>query len=189
MCNRPGCGILGWLFKSCLNAPGQRGILSLGDARQETSLGVGLLKKIVASKKEFIGRSYENCYFQCRNSAVYLQLRRRWHSNSTWNWFHVFRYKRLFSFCYWRGILSTPSSFSSGRSIQEGQFSFPEVGAPYNHGSKQELHEWQHGAVMIGSTHHLTLELVTGIHPRNVWFGLVLWHINHCRSFNANSFL
>ena len=22
-----------------------------------------------------------------------------------------------------------------------------------------------------------------------MWFGLVLWHINHCRSFNAKSFL
>ena len=34
-----------------------RSVLSLGDARQETSLDVGLLKKIVAGKKEFIGRS------------------------------------------------------------------------------------------------------------------------------------
>ena len=78
--------------------------LSLGEAWQETSLDVGLLKKIVAGKKEFIGRSY---HFQCRNSAVHLLLRRRWHSNSTWNWFYVFSYERLFSFCYWQGILST----------------------------------------------------------------------------------
>ena len=34
-----------------------KGILSLGDAWRETSLDVGLLKKIVAGKKEFIGRS------------------------------------------------------------------------------------------------------------------------------------
>ena len=33
------------------------GILSLGDPQQETSLDVGLPKKIVAGKKEFIGRS------------------------------------------------------------------------------------------------------------------------------------
>ena len=42
----------------------EEGILSLRDAQQEMSLDVGLLKKIVAGKKEFIGRSYENCYFQ-----------------------------------------------------------------------------------------------------------------------------
>ena len=42
----------------------ERGIFSPGDAWQETSLGVGLLKKIVTGKKEFIGRSYENCYFR-----------------------------------------------------------------------------------------------------------------------------
>ena len=30
----------------------ERGVFSLGDARQEMSLGVGLLKKIVAGKKE-----------------------------------------------------------------------------------------------------------------------------------------
>ena len=77
-----------------------KGVLSLGDARQETSLGVGLLK--IVAGKEFIGRSYKNCYFQRRNSAVHL----RWHSNSTWNWFHVFNYERLFSFCSWRGTLS-----------------------------------------------------------------------------------
>ena len=52
-----------------------RGVLSPGDAQQETSLGLGLLKKIVAGKKEFIGRSYENCHFQHRNSAVHLLLR------------------------------------------------------------------------------------------------------------------
>ena len=40
----------------------REGVLSLGDA-QETSLGVGLLKKIVASQKEFIGRSYVNRHF------------------------------------------------------------------------------------------------------------------------------
>ena len=85
----------------------RRGVLSLCDAWQEMSLGVGLLKKIVAGKKEFTGRSYENCHFYCRNLAVHLLLRWRWHSNSTWNWFHVFSYERLFSFCYWRGILST----------------------------------------------------------------------------------
>ena len=45
--------------------------------------------------------------------AVHLLLRRWRHSNSTWNWFHVFSYKRLFSFCYWRGILSTSHLFSS----------------------------------------------------------------------------
>ena len=39
------------------------GILSLADA-QEMTLDVGLLKKIVAGKKEFMGRSWENCYFQ-----------------------------------------------------------------------------------------------------------------------------
>ena len=61
---------------------GERGVLSLGDARQETSLGVGLLKKIVAGKKEFIGRSYENCHFQRRNSAVHFLFRRTQHSNS-----------------------------------------------------------------------------------------------------------
>ena len=87
----------------------ERGV---GDTQQETNLGVGLLK-IVAGKKEFIGRSYENCHFQCRNSAVHLLLRRQWHSNSTWNWFHVFSYERLFSFSYWRGILSTPIFFQS----------------------------------------------------------------------------
>ena len=38
----------------------------------ETSLDIGLLKKIVAGKKEFIGRSYENCHFQRRNLAVHL---------------------------------------------------------------------------------------------------------------------
>ena len=58
---------------------GERGDLSLGDTRQETSLGVGLLKKIVASKKEFIGRSYENCYFQHRNSAVPLSIKKMTH--------------------------------------------------------------------------------------------------------------
>ena len=91
--------------------PGEkRGILSLGNARQGMSLGVGLLKKIVAGKKKFIGRSYENCHFQCRNLAVHLLLR-RWHSNSTWNQFHVFIYKRLFSFCYRWGMLFTPNFF------------------------------------------------------------------------------
>ena len=40
----------------------KRGVLSLGDVQQEMSLGVGLLKKIVAGKKEFIGRSYENSF-------------------------------------------------------------------------------------------------------------------------------
>ena len=35
---------------------GQRGVLSLGDTRQETSLGVGLLKKIVAGGKKEIHR-------------------------------------------------------------------------------------------------------------------------------------
>ena len=74
----------------------ERGFLSLGNAWQETSLGVGLLRKIVAGKKEFIGRSYENCHFQRRNLAVHLLLRRQQHSNSTWNWFHVFSYERLF---------------------------------------------------------------------------------------------
>ena len=73
-------------------------VLSLSDAWWETSLGVGLLKKIVADKKGFIGRSYENCHFQCRNSAVHLLLRRWRHSNSIWNWFHMFSYKRLFFF-------------------------------------------------------------------------------------------
>ena len=34
-----------------------KGILSLGDAWPETSLDVGLLKKIIAGKKEFIERS------------------------------------------------------------------------------------------------------------------------------------
>ena len=53
----------------------REGILSLGDARQETSLGIGLLEKIVAGKKEFLGRSCENHYFQRRNSAVHLLLR------------------------------------------------------------------------------------------------------------------
>ena len=62
---------------------GRRGVLSLGNARQETSLGVGLLKKIVAGKKEFIGKRYENCHFQRRNSAVHLLARRRRHGNST----------------------------------------------------------------------------------------------------------
>ena len=52
-----------------------RRFLRLGDL--ESSLDVGLLKKIIAGKKEFIGISYENCYFQCRNSAVHLLLRRR----------------------------------------------------------------------------------------------------------------
>ena len=33
-----------------------RGVLNLGDAQQEPSLGVGLLKKIVVDKKEYIGR-------------------------------------------------------------------------------------------------------------------------------------
>ena len=42
--------------------------MSLGDAQQETSLGVGLLEKIVTGKKE---------YFQRRNSALQLRLRRR----------------------------------------------------------------------------------------------------------------
>ena len=51
---------------------GERGVLSLSDAWQETSLSVGLLRKIVEDKKEFIGRSYENCHFQHRNSAVHL---------------------------------------------------------------------------------------------------------------------
>ena len=50
-------------------------VLSLGDT-QETSLGVGLLKEIIAGKKEFIGRSYETCHFQRRNSAVHFLLRR-----------------------------------------------------------------------------------------------------------------
>ena len=50
------------------------GVLSLGDARQEMSLDVGLLKKIVAGKKELIGRSKENCYCQHRNLAVHLLL-------------------------------------------------------------------------------------------------------------------
>ena len=35
----------------------KEGILSLGDTRQEMSLDVGLLKKIVAGKKQFIGRN------------------------------------------------------------------------------------------------------------------------------------
>ena len=35
----------------------KEGVLSLGDAQQETSLNVGLLKKILAGKKEFIVRS------------------------------------------------------------------------------------------------------------------------------------
>ena len=115
LCNWPGCSILVSLFKSCLNALGsERGILSLGDAWQETSLVLGLLKKIVEDKKEFIGRSYENCHFQYRNSAVHLLLRRGQYSNNTWNWFHMFRYKRLFSFCYWWCILSAlPSSFTT----------------------------------------------------------------------------
>ena len=82
----------------------KRGVLSLGNAQQEMNLGVGRIEKIVAGKKE---------YFHCRNSAVHLLLRRR-HSNSTWNWFHMFSYERLFSFYYWQGILSTlPSSFNS----------------------------------------------------------------------------
>ena len=34
-----------------------RGILSLGDARQKISLGVGLLKKLVAGKKKLIGKN------------------------------------------------------------------------------------------------------------------------------------
>ena len=74
----------------------REGVLSLSDTRQETSLCVELLKEIVAGKKEFIRRSYENCHFQHKNSAVHLQLQRRQHSNSTWNWFHVFSYERLF---------------------------------------------------------------------------------------------
>ena len=93
---------------------GERGGLSLGDVRQETSLGVGQLKKIVACKKEFIGISYENCHFLRRNSAVHLLLRRQ-HIYSTWNWFHVFSYVRLFSFCYWQGILFTPSFLFSNK--------------------------------------------------------------------------
>ena len=39
-------------------------------------------------------------YFQRRNSAVHLLLRR--------NWFHVFSFERLFSFCYWGGIPYSP---------------------------------------------------------------------------------
>ena len=58
----------------------REGVLSLADTQQKTSLGVGLLKKIVAGKKEFIGRSYKNCHFQCRNLADHL-LRR--HNNSS----------------------------------------------------------------------------------------------------------
>ena len=84
---------LAWMHRE------EKDVLSLGDT-QETSLDVGLLKKIVAGKKEFIGRRYENCHFQRRNSAVHLLLRRKQHSDSTWNWFHVFSYERLFSFCY-----------------------------------------------------------------------------------------
>ena len=91
---------------------GREGVLSLGDARQEASLDVGLLKKIVAGKKEFIGRSWENCYFQHRNSVVHILLRRWQLSNNTWNWFHMFSYERLFSICYGRGTLSTPPFLS-----------------------------------------------------------------------------
>ena len=87
-----------------------RGVLSLGNA-QETSLDVGLLKKIVAGEKEFIGKSYENCHFQRRNSAIHLLLRKLRLSNSTWNWFRVFSYERLFYFCYWQGILSPHTHF------------------------------------------------------------------------------
>ena len=101
-----------WICLACKMRSEGEGILSLGDTRQETSLNVGLLKKIVAGKKEFIRRSWENCYFQRRNSALHLLLRRRQHSNNTWNWFHVFSYERLFSFCYWRGILP-PLAFLS----------------------------------------------------------------------------
>ena len=61
------------------------GVLSLGDTQQEMS--VGLLEKIVAGKKE---------YFQRRNSAVHLLLRRWWLGNSTWNCFYMFNYERLF---------------------------------------------------------------------------------------------
>ena len=61
-------------------------------------LSQGQLEKTVAGKKE---------YFQRRNSSVhFLFRRRRRHSNSTWNWFHVFNYGGLFSFCWWGGILS-----------------------------------------------------------------------------------
>ena len=35
----------------------EEGILSLGDVQQKTSLDVGMLKEIVAGKKEFMGRS------------------------------------------------------------------------------------------------------------------------------------
>ena len=90
------------------------GVLNLDDA-QETSLGVGLLKKIVAGKKEFTGRGYENCHFQRRNSAVHLLLRRRQHSNSILNWFLVFSYKRLFLLLT-RHTIHTPLFFQQ-RSI------------------------------------------------------------------------
>ena len=90
-----------WMYR-------EEGVLSLGDTQHEMSLDVGLLKEIITGKKRILGRSQENCYFQERNSTNHFLLRRRrWHSNSTWNWFHVFIYKRLFSFCYWQGILST----------------------------------------------------------------------------------
>ena len=46
-----GCGILAWLFKSCLNAPESESISSLGDVQQEMSLGVRLLEKIVEEEK------------------------------------------------------------------------------------------------------------------------------------------
>ena len=99
---------------------GAETVLSLGDAQQETSLSVGLLKKIVTGKKEFIGRSYENCHFQHRNLALHLLLR-RWQSNSTWNWFPVFSYERLFSFSYWWGILSVVLSNFKITFLGEGE--------------------------------------------------------------------
>ena len=53
--------------------------------------------------------------------CTHILLLRRWHNNSTWNWFHVFNYERLFSFCYWWGILSTRYSFKLFRQYHHGE--------------------------------------------------------------------
>ena len=47
----------GSIHLACKMRSEREGVLSLGDAWQETSMDVGLLKKIVAGKKEFIGRN------------------------------------------------------------------------------------------------------------------------------------
>ena len=96
-------GMIIHVLPECTGVERER-VLSLSDTRQETSLSVGLLEKIVTGQKE---------YFQQRNLPVYLLLRRSRHSNSTWNWLHVFSYERLFFLLLRRHIIHPTVSFTS----------------------------------------------------------------------------